>query len=104
MSEDVKGFEKSLSWNDDPSDSQDLKLFDRWTQKLRTWGVESRGVYRSSWLDQLVYESIQGVRPVPIEERTDTQIFKIFFVFFTANFNILSYVYLALRWEILPTF
>ena len=44
MSKDVEGFETPPSESDDPLDTQDLKLFDRWTQKLRTWGVESRGV------------------------------------------------------------
>lgn len=44
MSKDVEGFETPPSGTDDPFDSPDLKLFDRWTQKLRTWGVESRGV------------------------------------------------------------
>ncbi|KAF9459715.1 NCS cytosine-purine permease [Collybia nuda] len=46
----------------------------RWTQRLLTWGVESRGVW-----------------PVPIEERTDTQFSKIFFIWFSANTNILSF-------------
>lgn len=32
-----------------------------------------------------------GIWPVPPEERTDTQFFKIFFIWFTANFNILSF-------------
>ena len=48
MSKDVESLEKSPTWNDDSSDGQDLKLFDYWTQKLRTWGVESRGASPSS--------------------------------------------------------
>ncbi|KAF8636998.1 hypothetical protein AX17_003111 [Amanita inopinata Kibby_2008] len=47
---------------------------DRWTRRLLAWGVESR-----------------GIRPVPLEERTDTHVYKIFFIWFSANFNILSF-------------
>ena len=49
MQKDVEDPEESPPWNDDSSDGQlDLKLFDHWTQKLRTWGVESRGASPSS--------------------------------------------------------
>ncbi|THU97050.1 NCS cytosine-purine permease [Dendrothele bispora CBS 962.96] len=44
------------------------------TKRLLTWGVETRGIL-----------------PVPPEERTDTQFFKIFFLWFSTNFNILSF-------------
>ncbi|PFH47937.1 hypothetical protein AMATHDRAFT_76967 [Amanita thiersii Skay4041] len=43
-------------------------------KKLLSWGVESRGII-----------------PVPIEERTDRTVSKIFFIWFSANFNILSF-------------
>ncbi|KAF5383051.1 hypothetical protein D9615_004948 [Tricholomella constricta] len=46
----------------------------RWTRRLLTWGVESR-----------------GIQPVPPEERTDTQYNKIFFIWLSANTNILSF-------------
>ncbi|QRV86294.1 Permease for cytosine/purines, uracil, thiamine, allantoin [Ceratobasidium sp. AG-Ba] len=42
--------------------------------KLRTLGVESRGIY-----------------PVPLEQRTDPQFSKSFFVWLSCNFNILSF-------------
>ncbi|KAK2465080.1 hypothetical protein APHAL10511_002888 [Amanita phalloides] len=71
MSEEL---EKLEIFSEKSVHSQDLEFFDQWTQYLRTWGVESR-----------------GVRPVPEDERTDRQIFKIFFIFFTSNFNILSF-------------
>ncbi|KAF8621768.1 hypothetical protein AX15_007506 [Amanita polypyramis BW_CC] len=66
-----KGTQQSLSLEDESSHSQ---VFDWWTNKLLAWGVESR-----------------GIRPVPIEERTDTQTIKIFFVWFSANINVLSF-------------
>ncbi|KIM74151.1 hypothetical protein PILCRDRAFT_828567 [Piloderma croceum F 1598] len=47
---------------------------DRWSKQLLTWGVEAR-----------------GIRPVHIDQRTDTQFSKIFFIWFTMNFNILSF-------------
>ena len=34
----------------------------------------------------------QGIFPVPVEERKDRQFYKVFFVWFSANFNVLSYV------------
>ncbi|KAG5642599.1 hypothetical protein DXG03_002497 [Asterophora parasitica] len=46
----------------------------RWARRLLTWGVESR-----------------GIQPVPPEERTDTQYHKIFFIWLSANTNILSF-------------
>ncbi|KAJ3572234.1 hypothetical protein NP233_g3212 [Leucocoprinus birnbaumii] len=43
-------------------------------KKLEAIGVEAR-----------------GISPVPVEERQDTQYFKIFFIWFSANVNILSF-------------
>jgi NCS1 nucleoside transporter family len=47
---------------------------DKWGKQLLTWGVEAR-----------------GIRPVPMEERIDKQFSKIFFIWFSMNFNILSF-------------
>ncbi|TFK28476.1 NCS cytosine-purine permease [Coprinopsis marcescibilis] len=47
---------------------------DRWTRRLLKLGVEDR-----------------GVQPVPVELRTDTQLFKIFFIWFSWNINILTF-------------
>ncbi|KAF5363078.1 hypothetical protein D9758_012604 [Tetrapyrgos nigripes] len=44
------------------------------TRRLLTWGIETRGIL-----------------PVTVEERTDDQFFKIFFLWFSTNFNILSF-------------
>ncbi|KAF9236040.1 permease for cytosine/purines, uracil, thiamine, allantoin-domain-containing protein [Melanogaster broomeanus] len=45
-----------------------------WARALLRWGVEDRGTV-----------------PVPYDDRTDTQFYKIFFVWFSMNFNILSF-------------
>ncbi|KAI6150039.1 permease for cytosine/purines, uracil, thiamine, allantoin-domain-containing protein [Pisolithus thermaeus] len=45
-----------------------------WLRALLRWGVEERGIV-----------------PVPYEQRTDRQFYKIFFVWFSMNFNILSF-------------
>ncbi|CAE6472838.1 unnamed protein product [Rhizoctonia solani] len=46
----------------------------RFIERLKTWGVESRGIY-----------------PVPVEHRTDPQFSKSFFVWLSCNLNILSF-------------
>ncbi|EDQ98144.1 NCS cytosine-purine permease [Laccaria bicolor S238N-H82] len=56
-----------------PSNTSPLYT-DRWTRKLLSYGVESR-----------------GIQPVPVEERTDTQFSKIFFLWFSWNVNILTF-------------
>ncbi|KAF7316409.1 NCS cytosine-purine permease [Mycena indigotica] len=43
-------------------------------RRLLRWGVEAR-----------------GIRPVAVEERTDTQLTKIFFIWFSASFNLLPF-------------
>lgn len=60
-----------------------------WTHRLLTWGVELRG----SLLDIIrgISEcSALGIQPVPLEQRTDTQFSKIFFIWLSMNVNILS--------------
>ncbi|PCH44946.1 hypothetical protein WOLCODRAFT_139341 [Wolfiporia cocos MD-104 SS10] len=49
-------------------------VYNRWTEKLLSWGVEARGIL-----------------PVPPEDQTDRQYNKIFFIWLSANFNILSF-------------
>jgi len=51
-----------------------LVYSNRWSQKLLSWGIEER-----------------GITPVAEHERTDIQFYKIFFIFLSANFNILSF-------------
>ncbi|CAE6416702.1 unnamed protein product [Rhizoctonia solani] len=46
----------------------------KFIKRLKTWGVESRGIY-----------------PVPVEHRTDPQFSKSFFVWLSSNLNILSF-------------
>ncbi|KAJ7073534.1 permease for cytosine/purines, uracil, thiamine, allantoin-domain-containing protein [Mycena belliarum] len=45
-----------------------------WQRRLLQWGVEAR-----------------GIRPVSLEERTDPQFSKIFFIWFSASFNLLPF-------------
>ncbi|KAJ3508559.1 hypothetical protein NLJ89_g5692 [Agrocybe chaxingu] len=45
----------------------------KWARRLAQWGVEAR-----------------GIQPVPLEERTDTQYYKIFAVFMSSNLTILT--------------
>ncbi|KIL64408.1 hypothetical protein M378DRAFT_163147 [Amanita muscaria Koide BX008] len=58
----------------DQSLAESKDYFNQWTKRLLAWGVESR-----------------GIQPVPPEQRTDTRLLKVFFIWFTANFNILSF-------------
>ncbi|EIW55605.1 cytosine-purine permease [Trametes versicolor FP-101664 SS1] len=46
----------------------------KWSRTLLQWGLETR-----------------GITPVPLAERVDTQYSKIFFIWLSANFNILSF-------------
>jgi hypothetical protein len=70
--------EKSCSLAADPpvdvaeAESQALDRSTIWLDRLRRWGLETR-----------------GMQPVPIEERTDTRFINIFFMWFTMNVNIL---------------
>jgi len=64
----------------------------RWTRRLLTWGVESRGMLYYFVRGVSSDCGIEGIQPVPPEERTDRQFSKIFFIFFSMNTNILSLV------------
>lgn len=81
-----------------------LSIFsNRWSRKLLSWGVESRGTgffLFSSYHPQppssvwCVHRdcTVTGIVPVPVVERTDTKFSKIFFIWYTGNFNILPFV------------
>ncbi|CAE7213747.1 unnamed protein product [Rhizoctonia solani] len=58
----------------DNNAESDQDVSSRFIKCLRTWGVESRGIY-----------------PVPVEHRTDPQFSKSFFVWLSSNLNILSF-------------
>jgi len=72
--DDVEKVHDIVHTGDSISEASELDYLDRWSKRLLTWGVESR-----------------GIRPVPVGERTDTQFSKIFFIWFSANTNILSF-------------
>ncbi|KAG5826885.1 hypothetical protein H9Q74_003011 [Fusarium xylarioides] len=57
------------------AESQVLSRSTIWVDRLRRWGLETR-----------------GMQPVPIQERTDTRFINIFFMWFTMNVNILPIV------------
>ncbi|KAJ8509482.1 hypothetical protein ONZ45_g8353 [Pleurotus djamor] len=59
---------------DSAHDSSHSGYFSGLSEKLRGWGVETR-----------------GIQPVPPHERTDTQYHKIFFIWMSSNFNIFSF-------------
>ena len=81
------------------------------SKKLLTWGVEARGEYLAScsWnstFDQSTRPrdiadlirapaNLPGISPVPAKERTETRFIKIFFIWLSANTNILSCVALS---------
>uniref|UniRef100_A0A8H8CG34 Uncharacterized protein n=1 Tax=Psilocybe cubensis TaxID=181762 RepID=A0A8H8CG34_PSICU len=50
------------------------KLLQRLTERLSKWGVET-----------------EGVAPIPINKRTDTRIYQMFWLWFSANSNVLAF-------------
>lgn len=65
----------------------------RWRQQLLRWGVEERGAYLARLgSPHKLTTLLAGILPVPPSQRTDRHYSKVFFVFFSANCNILSYV------------
>lgn len=62
-------------------------------KKLLSWGVEARGMTLHCMIrSSLSPKFATGILPVPPHERTETQYNKIFYIWLSANFNILSYV------------
>lgn len=59
------------------------------------WGVEARGSSDLSSFPAISHIPPIGTVPVRDEDRNDTQFYKIFFVWFSINFNILSSVALS---------
>lgn len=88
---DLEDLEKSSNDNTDEPTTYSTHKF---TKRLLSWGVESRGTFFSMHLcyiqNQTDFLDV-GISPVPVEERTDTQYYKLFFIWFTMNFNILSF-------------
>ncbi|KAH6900976.1 purine-cytosine permease [Coprinopsis sp. MPI-PUGE-AT-0042] len=72
--EDVDRAKASPSPNVELPSDDGAVYSDRWTKKLFKAGVEDR-----------------GAQPVPEELRTDTQYYKIFFIWFAWNLNILTF-------------
>ncbi|KAF8991748.1 cytosine-purine permease [Cyathus striatus] len=73
-SEEVKDPEKQTSLTEVRSGSEREDDREPWFRKLLKLGVE-----------------VRGIQPIPQEERTDAQFSKIFFIWFSANINVLSF-------------
>jgi hypothetical protein len=69
-------------------------LWQRISRKLLTLGVETRGEHLTYIVTHLPFEIafFPGIQLVPLDERTDKPYSKIFFIWFSMNVNILSYV------------
>jgi len=93
--------EKSALASVTPSEqASDEDLRPAWTQRLLKWGVETRGK-PNFILISIHFHISTGIRPVPVEERTDDSYSKIFTLWFTVNFNVLSYVFFVTLYPIL---
>ncbi|KAH7340420.1 NCS cytosine-purine permease [Rhizoctonia solani] len=78
-----QGFNLRALNNSTGSESYDESYKDAGSKiinRLKTWGVESRGQVPRPW-----------IYPVPLEHRTDPQFSKSFFVWLSSNLNILSF-------------
>ena len=64
-----------------------------WIRNLFNRGVESRGVLLQLSTKPFPQQST-GISPVPLDKRVNRPYTKIFFIWFSMNFNILSYVLL----------
>jgi hypothetical protein len=107
----------ALSLDDSDADAPAPKMTQVLAKKLLTWGVEARGAYFLSigfgdpipdqnasgrTISQTPIRCLIGIRPVPLKEKTETRFTKIFFIWLSANTNILSYVryFPVLRWYV----
>lgn len=95
--------EKS-DYQEETYDAESAQVAKRWTHAMAKYGIEARGVSRAQrpWpiRDPNAEPVVSGILPVPPERRTDTQYSKIFFIWFSMNFNILSFVYCLLRGQL----
>lgn len=70
------------------------------SKKLLSWGVEERGGYRILTSETMLIRErfdsaflhLIGIHPVAVEDRTETQFIKIFFIWLSASTNILTCV------------
>ncbi|EKM75847.1 hypothetical protein AGABI1DRAFT_122979 [Agaricus bisporus var. burnettii JB137-S8] len=76
-------FEKIVRGHEDESKIVDAEL-------AKPGSYENIEVGRLAKLESIGLET-RGIKPVPPEERQDTQYYKLFFVWFSANCNILSF-------------
>ena len=100
-SHESKQPEEKSDYQDATDDVERAQVAKRWTRVMRKYGVEARGGLGYLWLgrDSSAEPNIPGILPVPPECRTDTQYNKIFFVWFSMNLNILSFVWPLARFR-----
>ena len=105
MRASAKSFDEKNSFEDfvTPTRTSSVLRVTRFlSEKLLAWGVEERGAYRISTSETLSilirarFDSpschLIGIHPVAVEDRTETQFIKIFFIWLSANTNILTCV------------
>lgn len=84
--------EEKSDYGEEINEVERAQVAKRWTRVMAKYGVEARGpTAQRPWIR--VLNRLLGILPVPPECRTDTQYSKIFFIWFSMNFNILSFVY-----------
>jgi hypothetical protein len=99
-----KSFDEKNSFEDRTTSASKVTRF--LSEKLLALGVEERGAYcisTSETWSMLIRERFDssachliGIHPVAVEDRTETQFIKIFFIWLSANTNILTCVCLFL--------
>ena len=70
-----------------------LRKENSWVRNLFNRGVETRGLLLQ-FSTKLFPQQSTGISPVPLDKRVNRPYTKIFFIWFSMNFNILSYVLL----------
>lgn len=71
-----------------------LRLLHRVSALLAHYGVETHGYVCPFVFDSLEYPSDTNgsIAPIPVAERVETRWYQMFFVWFSANMNVLAYV------------
>ena len=83
------------------SPGSEPNAFQRFTKLLLKWGIETHGcvdmflVGRTSKSSKLLtcpgqHYNLCSITPIPPEDRTDTRLYQMFFIWCSANLNILA--------------
>ncbi|TFY57627.1 hypothetical protein EVJ58_g6913 [Rhodofomes roseus] len=76
----------------DEETSKPQTTLQRLTARLARWGVETNGCVFSPpfGIEEAGHETFHSITPVLPEQRTDRRLYQMFFVWFSANLNILT--------------